>query len=166
MEERVSRRKFVEKLLIGLSAVGLGGAFYPLIRSLSPLGKSLATARVEVDISNMNDFDVKVVSWKGKTTFVVKLPQNYHWKGPSREEENLKKLKGKRVFALIGICTHLGCIPLWRKEGDEDLNQPHFHCPCHGGTYTPYGDVIGGPPPKPLAIPPQKLVDGKLIIGG
>ncbi len=66
----------------------------------------------------------------------------------------------RKLYALIGICTHLGCIPPWRP--DEGL----FHCPCHGSEFSIEGDVLRPPAPEPLYRPPIKIsADGHLIVG-
>ncbi len=160
-----TRRDFLDYLIGGSILAGIGGFTYPIIKSLAPSKEELKTAVVRVNIKDLETFGVKVVSWKGKPVLVLKLPENFEWKGDLKTEDNIKVLKDKRIFALIGICTHLGCIPLWRPKGDADFNEPHLHCPCHGGIYTPYGDVVAGPPPASLPIPPQKIEGNMLVIG-
>ncbi|NPB06036.1 MAG: ubiquinol-cytochrome c reductase iron-sulfur subunit [Aquificae bacterium] len=170
-----SRRDFISLGIGLLGAAGGVAALYPLVRAMLEPSKIAALgAVVEVDISNLQPMQVRVTSWKGKTTFVIRLPEDFKADDYKLKEgalnskgtTNYEILKGHPVFALVGICTHLGCIPLWKPQGEEASGgKPTFHCPCHGGYYTPYGDVIAGPPPRPLFIPPQKLEGNKLIIG-
>ncbi|MGC8852147.1 MAG: ubiquinol-cytochrome c reductase iron-sulfur subunit [Hydrogenobacter sp.] len=160
-----SRRDVIGLAIGGLGVVGVAGVLYPIIKTLAPSAASLASAKVEVDISQIPEGNVRVVSWKGKPVFVVRLPANFQWNGTTKENDNRKLLEGHNVYALIAVCTHLGCVPLWKPQGEAEYKYPVFHCPCHGGFYSPWGDNIAGPPPRPLYIPPQSLQGNKLIIG-
>ncbi len=168
-----SRRDFINVALGGMGAVGALGALYPVLKTLAPSAASSTEAKVEVDINKVPELSVRVTSFKGKPLFVIKLPSDltedkYQVKGDSVNSAgklNYDLLKGQEVFALIGVCTHLGCIPLWKPEGSDAVKAPYLHCPCHGGLYTPWGDNIGGPPPRPLHVPPQKREGDKLIVG-
>lgn len=160
-----SRRDLLGLAVGGLGVVGVLGVLYPLVKTMAPSAASLAGALVEVDISSIPELQVRVVSWKGKPVFVVRLPDNFQWNGSTRENTNAKLLSGQKAFAVVAVCTHLGCVPLWKPQGEGGFNFPVFHCPCHGGFYSPWGDVVAGPPPRPLYVPPQNFRDGKLIIG-
>ncbi|AAC06423.1 ubiquinol-cytochrome c reductase iron-sulfur subunit [Aquifex aeolicus] len=169
-----SRRDFISIGIGALGAVGGLGALYALVRvMLEPSEIAALGAKTEIDVSKIQPMQVRVTSWKGKTLFAIRLPKDFKPEGytlkkgalNSKGTTNYEILKGHDVFALVGVCTHLGCIPLWKPQGEGGINKPVFHCPCHGGLYTPYGDVIGGPPPRPLFIPPQKLEGNKLIVG-
>ncbi len=172
-----SRRDFITVAIGGLGAVGALGVLYPIVKTLAPSAASVTEAKVEVDVSQLPELGIRVTSWKGKPLFVIKLPQGLYEKyadiyGKVREtaknnagKTNKEVIGDRTAFALIGVCTHLGCIPLWKPEGSEDVKAPYLHCPCHGGLYTPWGDVIGGPPPRPLFVPPQKMEGNKLIVG-
>ncbi|MCS7171080.1 MAG: ubiquinol-cytochrome c reductase iron-sulfur subunit [Aquificaceae bacterium] len=160
-----SRRNLMSLAVGGLGAVGVLGVLYPIVKTLAPSASSLAGALVEVDTNSIPEGQIRVVSWKGKPVFVIKLPQNFQWSGKVKEDKNSKLLQGQNTFALIAVCTHLGCVPLWKPQGEAEFNYPVFHCPCHGGFYSPWGDNVAGPPPRPLYIPPQTIKDGKLVIG-
>ncbi len=168
-----SRRDFINVAIGGMGVIGALGVLYPIVKTLAPSAASTTEAKVEVDISKVPELGVRVTSYKGKPLFVLKLPKDltidkYQVKKEqvnSAGKLNYDLLKGHDVFALIGVCTHLGCIPLWKPEGSESVNAPYLHCPCHGGLYTPWGDNIGGPPPRPLFVPPQKLEGSKLVVG-
>ncbi|MCX8060326.1 MAG: ubiquinol-cytochrome c reductase iron-sulfur subunit, partial [Aquificaceae bacterium] len=139
-----SRRDLVGLAVGGLGVVGVLGALYPIVQTMAPSATSLAGALVEVDINSIPEGQVRVVSWKGKPVFVIKLPQGLQWNGKSKEEKNAKLLQGQNVYALVAVCTHLGCVPLWTPQGEAEFNYPVFHCPCHGGFYSPWGDVVAG----------------------
>ena len=160
-----SRRDLLGVAVGGLGVLGAIGVLYPIVKVLSPSQASLAGAKVEVDVSQIPDLHVRVVSWKGKPVFVVKLPQGFQWNGKRANDQNTKLLQGQDAYALVAVCTHLGCVPLWKPQGEGEFSYPLFHCPCHGGFYSPWGDNIAGPPPRPLYVPPQKREGDKLIIG-
>ncbi len=170
-----SRRDFINVAIGGMGVVGALGVLYPIVKTLAPSAASSTEAKVEVDINKVPELGIRVTSFKGKPLFVVKLPEGASQKFSYKLNESAKNSAGKHnqeilgdknVFALIGVCTHLGCIPLWKPQGaDISGGNPTFHCPCHGGFYTPWGDVIGGPPPRPLWVPPQKLEGNKLVVG-
>ncbi len=149
----------------GLGAVGVIGVLYPILKTLAPSASSLASAKVEVDVSSIPEGQIRIVSWKGKPVFVVRLPEGFQWQGKVKEEQNFKLLRGQSAFAMVAVCTHLGCVPLWKPQGEGEFNYPVFHCPCHGGFYSPWGDNVAGPPPRPLYLPPQKIDGNKLVIG-
>lgn len=160
-----SRRDLMGLAIGGLGVVGVIGVLYPLVKTLAPSAASLAGATVVVDENSVPEGQVRVVSWKGKPVFVIRLPQDFQWSGKVKEDKNAKLLKGHSIYAMVAVCTHLGCVPLWKPQGEAEYNYPVFHCPCHGGFYSPWGDIIAGPPPRSLFLPPQKLEGGKLVIG-
>ena len=67
--------------------------------------------------------------------------------------------KGKDLFSLSPVCTHLGCLVTWQRPSER------FVCPCHGGQYDTTGKVVAGPPPAPLNRLPLKIEDGKVFVG-
>jgi len=160
-----SRRDLLGLAIGGLGVVGVAGVLYPIVKTLAPSSASLASAKVEVDVSQIPEGNVRVVSWKGKPVFVVRLPANFEWNGTTKEDQNKKLLSGQDAYALIAVCTHLGCVPLWKPQGEAEYKFPVFHCPCHGGFYSPWGDNVAGPPPRPLQVPPQARQGNKLVIG-
>ncbi len=168
-----SRRDFLGIALGGMGAVGALGVLYPIVKTLAPSAASTTEAKVEVDVTKIPELGIRVTSWKGKPLFVLRLPKDLAGEKYSVKKDSVNKagklnydlLKGQEAFALVGVCTHLGCIPLWKPEGSDDVKAPYLHCPCHGGLYTPWGDNIGGPPPRPLFVPPQRREGDKLIVG-
>ncbi|MDQ7081790.1 MAG: ubiquinol-cytochrome c reductase iron-sulfur subunit [Aquificota bacterium] len=168
-----SRRDFINVAIGGMGVIGALGVLYPIVKTLASSAASTTEAKVEVDVSKVPELGVRVTSYKGKPLFVLKLPKDLTMEKYKVKKDlvnsagklNYDLLKGHNVFALIGVCTHLGCIPLWKPEGSEDVKAPYLHCPCHGGLYTPWGDNVGGPPPRPLFVPPQKLEGSKLVVG-
>ena len=167
-----SRRDFLEYSMGALGIMATVGIAYPILKSLGPNAATSLQSKVSYDISAFKPLELRVTSWKGFPTFVMKLPNPFSWDGPQRDNKyknhNKDIIGNHSVYALIGVCTHLGCIPLWKPYGDTSINPsniPVFHCPCHGSIYTPWGDNISGPAPLPLGVPPQNLNGSILEIG-
>ncbi len=150
-EEKVSRRDFLLYAMGGWAAVGLGGVLYAMYKTWEPLPEVKAAGTVKFDLSKVKPGQLKVVQWRGKPVFVLRLT-------PEMKKCSNRVIKGEYVVVL-GICTHLGCIPNW--EPDRQI----FKCPCHGGEYNACGVNTFGPPPRPLDIPPFKIEGNTIVLG-
>ena len=171
-EKKLSRRTFLGRATCVVGGIGAVSAAYPAIASLAPDKNALAQSIAKIDISGLKEFKLSVIPYKEKPLFIMKFPAGFtpeKWGGRAQEDINYKIFKSllakqNNVLAVVGVCTHLGCIPIWERNGGEN-GIPIYYCPCHGGVYTPWGDNIAGPPPIPLHIPEQKLV-GNILISG
>jgi ubiquinol-cytochrome c reductase iron-sulfur subunit len=166
-----TRRDFLYIASGAVGAVGAAAVVVPMISQMNPDQQTIAAgAPVEVDISPIAEGQVIKVFWRGKPIFI-----NHRTKKEIEEAEsvNLASLPdpqpdsarvkpGKAQWqVLIGICTHLGCIPL-AHQGDFD----GYFCPCHGSQYDSSGRIRRGPAPLNLAVPPYEfLADTKIRIG-
>nr|RAV98265.1 ubiquinol-cytochrome c reductase iron-sulfur subunit [Aerococcus urinae] len=170
-----TRRDFLYVATGAFAAVGAATAVWPLIDQMNPDASVLALASIELDIGAIPVGQEITVKWRGKPVFVrhrsdaeiqaaeavdistLRDPQTDDArlvKGPSGQLE-------KQWLILIGICTHLGCIPL-AHQGDFD----GYFCPCHGSQYDSSGRIRRGPAPANLALPPYEfLSDTKIRIG-
>lgn len=133
-----------------------------------PTKDVLALSTLEVDLSGIEPGSVITVKWQGKPVFIwhrtnehIKLANSVDLavlRDPQTDGERVKK---PEWLVLVGVCTHLGCIPL-PKAGEFD----GFFCPCHGSHYDSSGRVRKGPAPLNLAVPPYEFLDeDKLLIG-
>ncbi len=168
-----TKRDFVVMAAGGVAAAGAACMAAPLVTSLAPGKDMLALATTEVDVSSLVPGEGKKVTWQGKTVFIrrrtqaeidqaraVKLTDLPDQKNQPDDIERV--LKGKDDWlVVIGICTHLGCIPLADK-GDYD----GWFCPCHGSHYDISGRIRKGPAPDNLVIPPYGFKDDNTIILG
>ena len=169
-EEKVSRRDFMVLTAGSMAAVGAACSMWPMVDSLNPASDTMALSSIEVDISNINPGQITTVKWRGKPVFikrrtkqeiaeeqVTKLSQ---LKDPQTAEERVQK-GHEEWLVVVGICTHLGCIPIGG-EGKYD----GWLCPCHGSVYDGLGRIRQGPAPTNLEIPPYKFItDTKIKIG-
>ncbi len=182
------RRRVLIGTTAAVGAVGVAGAAIPFVGSWNPSAKARAAgAPVEVDISKLEPGQKLTVEWRGKPVWVIKrtpealstLPKlTAELRDPDSQEQqqpayavNESRAKRAEYFVVIGLCTHLGCAPLYRPDmAPEDLGKDWlggFYCPCHGSKFDLAGRVYKGvPAPTNLEIPPYKFVtDSRLIIG-
>ena len=163
-------------LLAGAGAAIFGGAIvWPLVVSMNPAADVLALSSVEVDLTPIQLGQGIVVSWQGKPIFVRhRTPEEIKAaKDVKPGELNDPQADAARVKAghdqwlvLIGICTHLGCIPLGNKPADVRGEFGGYFCPCHGSVYDTSGRIRRGPAPKNLDVPQYAFVsDSKIKIG-
>jgi ubiquinol-cytochrome c reductase iron-sulfur subunit len=165
-----SKRDFVTMTGLGLSAIGACAVAVPLIDSMNPSADVLAQASVEVEIANIAVGEQKKVMWRGKPVFIyhrtpeqiaeAKADDAGDLKDPAEDKSRVKEGKDEWLV-MVGVCTHLGCIPL---SGEGQYGG--WFCPCHGSHYDISGRVRKGPAPTNLVIPPYEfLSDTKIKIG-
>jgi ubiquinol-cytochrome c reductase iron-sulfur subunit len=166
-----SRRDFLFVATGAVAAVGAAAVAWPLVAQLNPDASTVAAgAPIEVDLSPIaTGQDIKVF-WRGKPIFImhrtaqqIKEAQAVNVSSlPDPQPDSARVKEGHDQWLIvIGICTHLGCIPI-AHEGSYD----GFFCPCHGSQYDSSGRIRQGPAPLNLAIPPYAFVsDSKIKIG-
>jgi ubiquinol-cytochrome c reductase iron-sulfur subunit len=166
-----TRRDF---LYIATGAVGaVGSAFtaWPLISQMNSDASTIASgAPIEVDLTPITEGQVIKVFWRGKPIFInhrtkkqIEDAENVNLATlPDPQPDSARVKPGHTQFqVLIGICTHLGCIPI-AHQGSYD----GYFCPCHGSVYDTSGRIRQGPAPTNLALPPYEFVsDSKIRIG-
>ena len=168
-----TRREFLYLLAGGLGAVGTAAAVWPLIDSMNPAADVLALASTEVDLSPVEVGQRLTVTWRGNPIFIDHRPKKEieearavpldELPDPQTDEQRVKK---PEWLVVIGVCTHLGCIPLGQKAGDPRGDYGGWFCPCHGSQYDTAGRIRKGPAPKNLYLPPYNfLEDNKIKIG-
>ena len=182
------KRKFLIAATSAVGGVAVAGVAVPLVMSMMPSARAKAAgAPVEVDISKIEPGMLLTVEWRGKPVWIVnrtkemldQLPKNSALladpnsdmpQQPTYCKNATRSIKPEFLVA-VGICTHLGCSPTYRKEiGAADLGADWpggFFCPCHGSRFDLAARVYKNvPAPINLVIPPhQYLSDAKLLIG-
>ena len=167
----VSRRDFIVLTASAMTAVGAGVALWPFVDSMNPSADVLALASIEVDLSPIEVGQTIKVMWRGKPVFIRhRTPQNItdaedvDWeKLPDPQPDSARVKPGKTEWlVMIGVCTHLGCIPI----GDAGEYPGGWFCPCHGSQYDSSGRIRQGPAPLNLIIPNYEFIsDAKVKIG-
>ncbi|WP_166268506.1 ubiquinol-cytochrome c reductase iron-sulfur subunit [Marinobacter caseinilyticus] len=183
-----SRRRFLIGATSAVGAVGAGAAAVPFVASWNPSAKAEAAgAPVTVNVSKIEPGQQITVEWRGKPVWIVrrteemlenieklndsvKDPQSKEAPQPAYIEGIYRSLK-KDYAVLVGICTHLGCVPSYRPEvSPADLGEDWlggFYCPCHGSRYDMAGRVYQSQPaPLNLEVPPYKYEDDNVIVVG
>jgi len=153
-EQEKGRRDFMGMALGACAAVGGLGALYAAKRSWDPLPSVKAAGFTTIDLSTAKPNELVVEKWRGKPIFILK-------KTAEMEPNDRDLVIGTDRFHMsIGLCTHLGCIPAYKKDTHV------FFCACHGGVFDASGiQEPGLPPPSPLEIPPFKITGTKIILG-
>ena len=159
------RREFLFTASYALGAVGVGAVVWPLIDQMNPDASVKAISTTEVDIGNIELGKTITVLWRGKPVFIRKRTKLdiesarkvnlEELKDPEKDEDRVKK---DEWLVMIGICTHLGCVPL----GDKGEYGGWF-CPCHGSHYDTSGRIRKGPAPTNLEIPKYEFVGNNII---
>ncbi|MDB5520685.1 MAG: Ubiquinol-cytochrome c reductase, iron-sulfur subunit [Tardiphaga sp.] len=154
-----------------MAAVGAAAAVVPLVAQMNPDASTIAAgAPIEVDLTPVAEGQDIKVFWRGKPIYIshrtkkqIEDAQSVNVSSlPDPQPDSARVKEGKdQWLVVIGICTHLGCIPI-AHQGDYD----GFFCPCHGSVYDTSGRIRSGPAPLNLAVPPYSFVsDTKIKIG-
>jgi ubiquinol-cytochrome c reductase iron-sulfur subunit len=186
MDEGVNRRDFIHIAATAFTAIGAAAALWPVISQMNPDQSALSLASVELDLAPIQEGQAVTLLWRGKPIFVRHRTADEIQKakavpladlkdpidrvmnkpdGPATDEA--RTLPGKEQWlVMVGICTHLGCIPKGQRSGDERGPFGGWFCPCHGSAYDTAGRIRQGPAPQNLAIPPYAFeTDTKIKIG-
>jgi len=146
-DKKPERREFLFTATYAIGAVGVGAVVWPLIDQMNPDASVKALASTEVDISTVNLGKTITVLWRGKPVFIRRRTQDEITEARSVKMEELKhpekdedRAKDPEWLVMVGVCTHLGCVPLSDK-GDYD----GWFCPCHGSHYDTSGRIRKGP---------------------
>jgi ubiquinol-cytochrome c reductase iron-sulfur subunit len=164
-EKKNNRRNFLFTASYTIGAVGLGATIWPFIDQMNPDSSVKALATTEVDISQIQPGKSITVLWRGKPVFIKRRTESEISEAQSVKIEELKhpekdqdRVKKPEWLVMLGICTHLGCVPL----SDKGEYKGWF-CPCHGSHYDTSGRIRKGPAPVNMEIPKYTFVDDNTI---
>lgn len=168
VSEEPTRRDFLYLATGAFAAVGAANIVWPLIDQMNPDASVKALASIEIDLSAIDTGQSVTVSWRGKPVFIRRRTQDEIAEARSVAFDALPDPQGDETrvtkdewLVMVGICTHLGCVPLGQAG---DFNG--WFCPCHGSHYDTSGRIRKGPAPKNLEIPPYEFVgDTRIKIG-
>ena len=159
-QEGGTRRDFLYLTTAAFAAVGVGAVAVPFIASMNPSRDVLALSSTEVDLSPIAVGSAVTIMWRGKPVFVRhRTPQEIQaaravplsqLRDPEPDQQRVKK---DEWLVLLGVCTHLGCVPLGQKPSDPKGPYDGWFCPCHGSAYDSSGRIRQGPAPLNLAVP-------------
>jgi len=170
------RRDFLFLAGGAFGAFAAGAAAWPLLDSLNPAKDTLAASTTEVDLSPIEEGQSITVKWRGSPVFVRRRTKKEvaamqavplaDLPDPQTDQQRFGTGAREQWLVVIGVCTHLGCIPLGQKANDNKGEYGGWFCPCHGSHYDVSGRIRKGPAPENLPVPPYTITaDSKLIIG-
>ncbi|NND48905.1 MAG: ubiquinol-cytochrome c reductase iron-sulfur subunit [Rhizobiales bacterium] len=175
-----TRRDFLFVATGAMGVVAAGAAVWPLIDQMNPDASVAALASIEVDVSAMEVGQAITVKWRGKPVFIRRrspeeiteakavalddLPdgdaRNDNLGGSAPASDDNRAAPGKEEWlVMLGVCTHLGCIPKGQSIGDTRGEYGGWFCPCHGSHYDTSGRIRKGPAPRNLDIPLYEFID-------
>jgi ubiquinol-cytochrome c reductase iron-sulfur subunit len=186
-DDGVPRRDFLALVAVAGAAVGTGAIAWPFIDSMNPAADTLAAGEpIDVDISKIAPGQQIVVVWRGKPILIVRRtpealqtlqdpklvgilsdPDSKVLQQPDYAN-NWHRSVNPEYAVMVGICTHLGCVPVFYPNPSATDPQPNwpggYLCPCHGSKYDLAGRVYSGvPAPYNLPVPPYKMASAKTV---
>ncbi|PCD78177.1 ubiquinol-cytochrome c reductase iron-sulfur subunit [Pseudothioclava arenosa] len=177
-----TRRDFLYFATAGTGAVVTGAAVWPLVNQMNASADVKAMSSIYVDISGVETGTQLTVKWRGKPVFIRRRTQdeidaaravdlgelidqtaeNANKPGADASDENRALDEAGEWLVMIGVCTHLGCVPIGNGSGDFG----GWFCPCHGSHYDTSGRIRKGPAPRNLDIPVAQFTDESTILLG
>ena len=174
-DDGVRRRDFIN--IAAVAAAGVGGlaTLYPLLNQMNPSADVLALASIEVDISAIQAGQAIKTTFRKQPLFIRHLTPaeikeaNAVPLGELRDPQSLaeRTKPGKAMWLVtMGVCTHLGCVPLGAGEGESRGPFGGYFCPCHGSAYDTAARIRRGPAPKNLEVPDYSFKSDTVITVG
>ena len=164
-DKKTNRRDFIFTASYALGAVGVGAVVWPLIDQMNPDASVKALASTEVDVSGVEKGQSITVLWRGKPVFIRRRTEEEIAKAKDVNLDDLPhpetdedRAKNPEWLVMLGVCTHLGCVPL----GDKGEYGGWF-CPCHGSHYDTSGRIRKGPAPTNMEVPKYEFVNSNTI---
>ena len=165
-----TRRDFLELVAWSTFGVGTLVALWPLVDSLNPAADVLAVASTEVDLEPIEVGQRVTVVWRGKPVFVSHRTEQEIEAARSTPVDELRhpepdeaRVQRPEWLIVIGICTHLGCVPLGNRAGEPRGEWGGWFCPCHGSHYDTSGRIRKGPAPRNLDVPEYRFLSDTLV---
>lgn len=155
-----TRRDFLTLTAAATGVVGAVSAIWPFVDSMNPARDTLAMSTTDVDLEPVQVGQRITVVWRGKPVFIDHRPKEEIEKAEQVDVNTLRdpqpdaaRVQKPEWLVVVGICTHLGCIPLGQKTGDDRGPYGGWFCPCHGSIYDTSGRIRQGPAPRNLDVP-------------
>jgi ubiquinol-cytochrome c reductase iron-sulfur subunit len=166
-----SRRDFLALTAASFGAVGAGAVAWPFINSMNPAKDTLALSTTEVDLSPIEVGQSVTVMWRGKPVFIRRRTEKEIAEAKESDsaklvdpETDAQRVKDPQWLIVIGICTHLGCVPGGQKAGESRGDYDGWFCPCHGSHYDTSGRIRKGPAPRNLDVPPYEFLNDETLV--
>ena len=166
-----TRRDFLVLSAAAFASVGAAAGIWPMLHSLSPSADTKAEATAEVSLARIEP--AITVRWQGKPVYIVHRTEAQIARAEADDRaatldpaKDRTRVKRKEWLVVVGVCTHLGCVPTSRAVGDLAPRYGGWVCPCHYSQYDISGRVRRGPAPNNLIVPPYRFEgEDRLVIG-
>jgi ubiquinol-cytochrome c reductase iron-sulfur subunit len=165
-----TRRDFLNLMSTSLAGFGALAVAWPLIDSLNPSEDVLALSSIEVDLSAIEVGQAITVKWRGKPVFVrrrtpeeIKEAENVDVATLRDPQPDSARVEKPEWLILVGVCTHLGCVPQGQKPSEPRGQYGGWFCPCHGSEYDTSGRIRRGPAPTNLVVPEYTFESDTLV---
>ncbi|MFN3726136.1 MAG: ubiquinol-cytochrome c reductase iron-sulfur subunit [Allosphingosinicella sp.] len=168
----VRRRDFINLAAVSFAGAGAVAVLYPLINQMNPSADVLALASIDVDVSGIQPGQAVKTEWRKQPVFIRHLtPQEIQAAnavdvGSLRDPQTLaeRTSEGRPQWLItMGVCTHLGCVPLGAAEGENKGEYGGYFCPCHGSHYDTAGRIRKGPAPINLEVPEYEFTSDTAV---
>ncbi len=169
--QKKTRRDFLILTAGAMGGIGTAGLAWPFINSLRPAADTRALSTLEVNLAPIAEGQAITAMWQGKPVFIRhRTPQeiqnardedNGPLVDPEKDGDRFKE--NPQWLVVVGVCTHLGCVPLGQKPTDPRGDYNGWFCPCHGSHYDISGRIRKGPAPKNLPVPPYAFLKETII---
>lgn len=175
LEEGVRRRDFINIAAVSFAGVGAVAVVLPLVNQMNPSADVLALSTTEIDVSAIQSGQAIKTSWRKQPVFIRNLTTaeiaeaNQVPMSDLREPQSLadRTKPGKENWLItLGVCTHLGCVPLGAAEGENKGDYGGYFCPCHGSHYDTAARIRKGPAPTNLVVPPYEFTSDTVVTIG
>lgn len=167
--EESPRRDFLYVATGSLGVVTVGASVWPLIDALNPSADVLSLSSIEIDLAGVQVGQRITVKWRGRPVFIyrrtvadIAAARADDAADLSDPEPDSARVQRPEWLVVIGVCTHLGCVPLGQ-AGQSVGNWGGWFCPCHGSHYDLSGRIRKGPAPRNLDVPPYAFVSDALL---
>ena len=155
-----TRRDFINLLVNTTAVFGAAAVAWPIISSLNPSQDVLALSSIEVDLAQIEVGQAITVKWRGKPVFIrrrtpeeIKSAEDVDVSTLRDPQPDSARVQKPEWLILVGVCTHLGCVPQGQKPSEPRGQFGGWFCPCHGSEYDTSGRIRRGPAPLNLAVP-------------
>lgn len=167
-----TRRDFLYIATGAVAAVGVAATVWPFIDQMNPDASVEALASIEIDLSAIEPGQRVTVKWRGKPVFIDNRTEQQVEAAravpldelPDPQTDQARTKEGRENWLImVGVCTHLGCVPKGQAAGDSLGDFGGWFCPCHGSHYDTAGRIRRGPAPRNLEVPPYEFINDTTV---
>jgi ubiquinol-cytochrome c reductase iron-sulfur subunit len=171
----VRRRDFIHIATVSFAGVGAAAVVFPLVGQMAPSEDVLALSSTEIDVASIQPGQAIKTSWRKQPVFIRNLLPEEIAAAKKVAADDLRDVQtieertkpGKENWLItLGVCTHLGCVPLGAAEGENKGDFGGYFCPCHGSHYDTAGRIRKGPAPTNLVVPPYEFSTDTVVMIG